>query len=188
MKNMARNNKKEKFHWHGSEERKFGIATKTLRCRGCGTLCERHSRRVRRIHEIGWSHPIVLSVTIGVYHCDRCNKFFTSDLTHLAPKRGKYTHRVIKMALHHLRNNSFHKTHQMLRDFSFVDVPVSSLYDMKTQADLAKLGSFQKKDIPKIKMLGRKVLAEIAENFEFEYDAGRKGASLKGAILLTRVG
>jgi hypothetical protein len=126
-------------------------------------------------------------VTVGVYHCDRCNKFFTNDLTYLAPKRGKYTNRVINMALHHLKNNSAHHTQQMLRDFSFVDVPLSSLYDMKTHDILSKLGSYSKKDIPKIRALGRKILAEVSEFFEYDYESGRKGASLEGAILLTRV-
>ena len=43
-----------------------------------------------------------------------------------------------------MKTNTAETTRKLLRDLSFVDVPLSSLYDMKSQAELNKLGSIQK--------------------------------------------
>ena len=126
-----------------------------------------------------------MEVTVGVYRCDQCGKFFTNTIGHIAPKRGKYTHRVIETALHHMKNNSYETTHWMLRRFSNVDVPVSTLHDLKWQAAMAEVGSFERRYLPEIKALGKEVVDIMADTFDLGF--GGQRSAFEGIRLLSRI-
>lgn len=125
--------------------KRMDFASKTRTCKACGTLCRRHSRKTRRIKDVGQSklYPTILVVTVGVYWCDGCGKFFTTDLAHLAPRYGKYTFRAMEAAMHHLKNNDIQTTYWLLRKHSCLTIPPSTLYDIKAYMEYAKASGIE---------------------------------------------
>ena len=73
------------------------------RCPACGrgTGRRRHVR-VRLLHDLGdlrSDRPLDVRVTYSRHRCPRCRAHFCADTSDLAPPRGRYTHRVIAVAV-----------------------------------------------------------------------------------------
>lgn len=79
--------------------RRITISHKTALCSKCGAVSKRHSTGNRRIHEIGHDRPVVLDVTYSKHECRICRKHFSIDMSHIAPPRGQFTHRVVRTAV-----------------------------------------------------------------------------------------
>lgn len=180
------------------EIRSHDFVPKTRKCAHCGKKCARHSRRTRHIKDLGDSGPVVLALTIGVYWCGHCERFFASNPSHMAQPRAKYTSRAVETALRHLKNNDIDTTRRMLRKYSFLNIPLSTLHDMKWYAEYAKLNGtddMDKRDVFKVKKIASRIASRVKEDFKIDpgaqlkkikYDfPGRKGIIPEGAMLLT---
>jgi len=76
----------------------------TLRhpCPRCGHAAYRDKQYQRTLHDLGnldvWC-PRDLIVTYSQHYCTKCRKYFTADLSDLAPPGAQYTHRVMDLAV-----------------------------------------------------------------------------------------
>src|SRR5262249_46942145 len=71
-------------------------------CPRCGPSAYRDKQSQRTLHDVGnldvWC-PRDLLVTYSQHYCTKCRKYFSADLSDLAPPGGQYTHRVIDLAV-----------------------------------------------------------------------------------------
>ena len=71
-------------------------------CPRCGHSAYRDKQSHRTLHDLGnldvWC-PRDLLVTYSQHYCTKCRKYFSADLSDLAPPGGQYTHRVIDLAV-----------------------------------------------------------------------------------------
>lgn len=68
----------------------------------CGRPCPRHRRGHRTWHEVGRrrrDRPRQLGVAYSTHRCRPWGRFFSADLSDLAPPGSHYTHRVIRRAV-----------------------------------------------------------------------------------------
>ena len=71
-------------------------------CPSCGQAARWNTVKQRRLHDLGdlsTDRPRDLVVTYTVHYCAACRKYFSSDLTDLAPPYAHYTHRVMALAV-----------------------------------------------------------------------------------------
>jgi hypothetical protein len=71
-------------------------------CPQCGNPAPREHVFTRRLHDVGdlvSGRPCELHITYSQHHCRACDKYFSPDLTDLAPPGGHYTHRVMALAV-----------------------------------------------------------------------------------------
>ena len=71
-------------------------------CPRCGHSAYRDKQFHRTLHDLGnldvWC-PRDLRVTYSQHYCTKCRKYFSADLSDLAPPGSQYTHRVIDLAV-----------------------------------------------------------------------------------------
>ena len=71
-------------------------------CPRCGHAAYRDKQAHRTLHDVGnlelWC-PRDLLVTYSQHYCTQCRKYFSADLSDLAPPGSQYTHRVIDLAV-----------------------------------------------------------------------------------------
>jgi class 3 adenylate cyclase/tetratricopeptide (TPR) repeat protein len=71
-------------------------------CPRCGHSAYRDKQSHRTLHDLGnldlWC-PRDLVITCSQHYCTKCRKYFSADLSDLAPPGGQYTHRVIDLAV-----------------------------------------------------------------------------------------
>jgi hypothetical protein len=71
-------------------------------CPRCGHSAYRDKQSQRTLHDLGnldlWC-PRALVVTYSQHYCTKCQKYFNTDLSDLAPPGSQYTHRVIDLAV-----------------------------------------------------------------------------------------
>lgn len=122
-----------------AEIKEMNFASKTKKCGVCGKKCSRHSKRTRRIKDVSESklYPVILSVTVGVYRCPNCKRFFRSDVSGLASNRRKYTNRVMEVIMRQLDGNSLMEAQTLVYDACGVKVPLSTLHDFKSAMEYA---------------------------------------------------
>jgi len=71
-------------------------------CPHCGNSARREHVYQRQVHDVGdlvSGRPVELHLTSSQHHCKRCNKYFMTDLSDVAPPGSQYTHRVIALAV-----------------------------------------------------------------------------------------
>src|SRR5512140_3247418 len=67
-------------------------------CPFCGQLARREHVYERQLHDVGdlvKDRPVELWITYSQHHCQKCNRYFMTDLSDIAPRGSQYTHRVI---------------------------------------------------------------------------------------------
>ncbi len=72
------------------------------RCPRCRRPCYRDSRGRRRLHDLGdvrSGRPRELEIVYSKHRCERCKTYFSADLSKLAPPWGRYTTRVMALAV-----------------------------------------------------------------------------------------
>jgi len=71
-------------------------------CPHCGHAAYRDKQSHRTLHDLGnldvWC-PRDLLVTSSQHYCTKCRRYFSADLSDLAPPGSQYTHRVIALAV-----------------------------------------------------------------------------------------
>src|SRR5262249_31416026 len=71
-------------------------------CPRCGHSAYRDKKSHRTLHDLGnldvWC-PRDLLVTYSQHYCTKCRKYFSADLSELAPPGSQYTHRVLDLAV-----------------------------------------------------------------------------------------
>jgi transposase len=81
---------------------KLNRSQEQLACPRCGRPAGRDKVFGRALHDIGdlvAGRPRELHVSYSQHHCSVCAKYFSVDLTDLAPPGGHYTHRVMALAV-----------------------------------------------------------------------------------------
>ena len=71
-------------------------------CPQCGKSCYRDSEGKRTLHDLGSvrsNRPLDLQVTYSKHCCAKCQIYFNTDMSDLAPSGARYTHRVIQTAV-----------------------------------------------------------------------------------------
>ena len=71
-------------------------------CPRCGKPASRDHLFTRSLHDLGdlgSGRPCELHITYSQHYCKTCRKYFSVDLTDVAPPRGDYTHRVMALAI-----------------------------------------------------------------------------------------
>src|SRR5499427_5591907 len=70
-------------------------------CPRCGHAAYRDKQSQRTLHDLGnldlWC-PRDLLVTYSQHYCTKCRKYFSANLSDLAPPSSQYTHRVLDLA------------------------------------------------------------------------------------------
>lgn len=110
------------FDAHGG----FPLTAKLLRitpdtcpCSTCGRNCKRRATGERHLIDIGLEGPVLLLITVGVYHCSPCRKSFRSPLA-FAPPGGRYTYRARAKCIVSVDEDKMPfrlVVHRVLRDF-----------------------------------------------------------------------
>ncbi len=71
-------------------------------CPQCGRAAYRDRVFHRRLHDVGdliSGRPRDIELTYSQHCCSACRKYFSVDTTDLAPPGGRYTHRVMALAV-----------------------------------------------------------------------------------------
>jgi hypothetical protein len=71
-------------------------------CPHCGHSAYRDKVQQRALHDVGdliSGRPRELQIIYSQHYCSRCRKYFSVDLSDLAPPGSHYTHRVIDLAV-----------------------------------------------------------------------------------------
>jgi hypothetical protein len=74
----------------------------TSRCLRCGRQCGRVRSFKRVLHDLGdreVGRPRQLHVTYSQHHCTACRRYFSVSLSDLAEPKGRYTRRVVRLAV-----------------------------------------------------------------------------------------
>jgi len=83
----------------------IGRRSRTYRrraCPQCGRGCYRDNLGHRVLHDLGClsrDRPCDLCVAYSRHYCSRCRRYFSADLSDLAPPGSHYTQRVIGLAV-----------------------------------------------------------------------------------------
>ena len=75
-------------------------------CPRCGHSAYRDKQSHRTLHDLGKLDGgvlVILPVTYSQHYCTKCRKYFSADLSDLAPPGSQYTHRVIDLAVRSCR-------------------------------------------------------------------------------------
>ncbi len=70
-------------------------------CPRCQKPAPRERVFLRPLHDVGdlvSGRPQELHITYSQHYCKACRKYFSADLTDVAPPGGHYTHRVMALA------------------------------------------------------------------------------------------
>src|ERR1051325_7701481 len=70
-------------------------------CPQCGKSCYRDSEGIRTLHDlrsVRSNRPLDLQVTYSKHCCAKCQIYFNTHMSDLAPSGARYTHRVIQTA------------------------------------------------------------------------------------------
>lgn len=104
---------------------------KVTHCPRCGELGYRHSKGVRKLKEVGITRPVILIVTYAKYCCDRCLKYFSQRMDHLALPGCRFTNRVRRIAVDMVIRDglTLGKAYLRMRLKYYVRVPESTLHD-----------------------------------------------------------
>jgi transposase len=71
-------------------------------CPRCGNRCGRDRVFTRVLHDVGdlvAARPRDIHLVYAQYHCSRCRKYFTADMSDYAVPKAQYTHRVVSLAV-----------------------------------------------------------------------------------------
>lgn len=71
-------------------------------CPHCSKPASREHVFTRPLHDIGdlvSGRPCELHIIYSQHYCKSCRKYFSADLTDVAPPGGHYTHRVMALAI-----------------------------------------------------------------------------------------
>jgi transposase len=71
-------------------------------CPGCGRAAYRDRVFHRQLHDIGdlvSGRPHEIDLISSQHYCSACRKYFSVDTSDLAPPGGRYTHRVVALAV-----------------------------------------------------------------------------------------
>ena len=71
-------------------------------CPWCGKQAFRDRVFTRQLHDLGdlvSGRPHELLISYSQHYCSACHKCFNTDVCDLAPPRGRYTHRVMAVAV-----------------------------------------------------------------------------------------
>jgi len=71
-------------------------------CPECGRSCYRKRTMQRTLHDLGdlvSDRPRDLHLTYSQHYCAKCKRYFNADMSAVAPPKGHYTHRVIRLAV-----------------------------------------------------------------------------------------
>jgi transposase len=71
-------------------------------CPRCGKRCGRDRVFTRVLHAVGdlvSARPRDIHLVYAQYHCVRCRKYFTADMSDYAVPKAQYTHRVVSLAV-----------------------------------------------------------------------------------------
>ena len=71
-------------------------------CPQCGRAAYRDRIFHRRLHDVGdlvSGRPREIDLVYSQHHCSACRKYFSVDTSDLAPPGGRYTHRVMALAV-----------------------------------------------------------------------------------------
>lgn len=81
-------------------------------CAWCGQSARREHVYPRQWHDVGdlvSGRPIELHMSYSQHHCQKCNKYFMTDVSDIAPPASHYTHRLIALAVRVVvSHNPFH--------------------------------------------------------------------------------
>ena len=75
---------------------------KHRRCPECGRSAYRLRTAARTLHDLGdpiSGRPRDLHIVYSQHRCRHCNTYFNADMDDLAIPKGRYTHRVVSMAV-----------------------------------------------------------------------------------------
>lgn len=111
--------------------RSINMVRKRAACPRCGWAGVRSHKGRRHIAEIGLSGPTVLEVVYSKHYCKQCGKYFSVDMSHLAPDSGRYTRRVRNTArtLVERKGLTLERASGVMRSKYFVRVPPSTIYE-----------------------------------------------------------
>jgi len=122
------------------KERHINVLLLRAQCPICYSESRRHSKRVRRLFEIGLSCETDLMVHHGMYYCPTCNKHFPMCPETIAPKHSGYTARVIRAAIDLVESGStYAKAAETMYKKYFVDVSHASIHEWKLAKDTKAL-------------------------------------------------
>lgn len=115
----------------GTRVRRIDMVRKYAGCPECGGVGKRSHKGRRHVDEIGVGGPVVLEIAYSKHYCERCRKFFSIDMSHLAPSGGRYTRRVRNTArdLVERRGLTLERASGVMRSRYFVSVPPTTIYD-----------------------------------------------------------
>lgn len=120
--------------------RELTVGFTSAECPRCGTEGKRHSWGTRNIKTTGVDREVVLRVRHAKYWCPGCRKYFSQDMTHLAPKYSRYSNRVIKRALHlAAAGRTYDTISHVLWVKYYVKVPPTTVFDMVTSGKFKEL-------------------------------------------------
>ena len=71
-------------------------------CARCGRAAYRDRVFRRQLHDVGdlaSGRPHEIELTYSQHYCSACHKYFSVDVSDLAPPGGHYTHRVMALAV-----------------------------------------------------------------------------------------
>lgn len=71
-------------------------------CPHCGHSAYRHRKCRRRLHDVGdliSGRPREIQLTYSQHYCSSCERTFHADMSDLAPPGGRYTYRVVGLAV-----------------------------------------------------------------------------------------
>lgn len=75
--------------------RKVRVTPGSCPCPKCGLVSKNvHSRGTRTLKELGVLGPTVLLVTYNKFYCKKCLKYYSADMSYLAPPASRYTSRA----------------------------------------------------------------------------------------------
>ena len=83
--------------------RTLNLGRKFIDCPHCGRVqCKRHSTVSRKLKDACSSGQLTLVVYHSKHYCPDCDKYFSMRLETLAPRNGRYTHRVRDIAINYV--------------------------------------------------------------------------------------
>ncbi len=113
-------------------------SVQNLRCPCCKTLCKRHSKGRRQVRDVG----LLINITYSKHYCVTCRRHFSHpDKNKHAPAGGRFSFRLMSLAVSFCKLTSFEKAAEDATKISGHSIRPTTLHDWKVSKDILELGA-----------------------------------------------
>jgi len=106
---------------------KHNATKRQIACKKCGSICNRHSKRKRKVAGLNFK---MYEITFSIHYCLKCNKYFSSENVLLTGKGNRFTEAAQSKMVEAYEGRSLESVCIKMMKEHGIKISVSTLYDI----------------------------------------------------------